>query len=162
MACICQPPQPADPTKDLRADEVLVIFGDSASIANHFPQAVLQVNDDEIFSVKRDHKGDMALEVKGIASDGEIVFRVDENGVITGSDVHLLRPDKSTVLIEAASGSLLLRARYLNKQVFKVEGKIPYRGKTIPIQLQDSQDNCLRNFHIRLNADGNGIILAPG
>jgi hypothetical protein len=134
-----------DKDAPLRTDEVLVIFGDCASVANNFPHTVLRVNDDRILSLHSDGKGNMALEVKSIAPDGKVVFQVDEDGVFIGrdADVHLFHPDKSTVLLKDAFGAVLLRARYINKQAFSVQGKIPYRGRIVPVQLPGLHDGCL-------------------
>lgn len=60
---------------------------------------------------------------------------MDANGIVIGRNVgiHVLRPDKSTVLIEDDFGETVLRARYLNPQAFQVDGSIPYRGRIIPL-----------------------------
>jgi autotransporter adhesin len=55
----------------------------------------------------------------------------------------MLRPDKSTILIQNEFGGNILKARFMNPMVFSVSGTLLYKGNTIPVDNPNMIDTCL-------------------
>ena len=68
----------------------------------------------------------MLVDIRSL--DQTILVRLDKNGLRTISGIYMLRPDKSTVILENQYGSELLYARYLNPRAFTLRGVITSDG----------------------------------
>jgi hypothetical protein len=74
-----------------------------------------------------------------------ILVRVNKDGIVKNSDdLSVLRPNKSTLLIEDSFGQEFFRANFLNPHAFEISGKIVYCGKATEIKnlMPFSQGAC--------------------
>lgn len=109
--------------------QMTVIMPHSAFVNNQFSHTILEVNDKSIIGIKHQADGSLALLVNMTLEDGRVVFKLDESGVRAINGLFLLRPDKSTVLVEDPAGGELFRARYINSGAFSIEGKAIAEGR---------------------------------
>jgi hypothetical protein len=128
----------------LRPGDVLLLLGKSTFIADTFPHTILRVSNRNVLSIDRTTSGSFTLSVDVRGADNVEVFRLDRDGFRAASGVHMLRPDKSTILFEDAYGKELMRARFLNPSAFSLSGSLDnlnFTGRRWPIVL--SPNLCL-------------------
>jgi len=113
----------------------MVIAGDSADITGSFPHTILMVGSFSVLSVDRvENSGNLAISVDMRDQSNRVAFRIDKNGIVNRSQLIVLRPDKSTLLLQDEYGKEVFRARYRNPQVFEVNGQVAYCGRLLRLQ----------------------------
>jgi hypothetical protein len=130
---------PMPPTNCVIAgDNVAVFVGSSmGTITNTFPHTIMEIAKHKVVSIDRSESGSLFLTVEMRDSANRIILRLNRNGFVLSSayDLRPLRPDKSTLIIEDATGNELLHARFLNPQAFSISGTVHYLQKSVPLQL---------------------------
>jgi hypothetical protein len=116
--------------------EVTLIIGDSADITGTFPHTFLSIGGFPVLSVDRvsSSSEDLSLSVDLRDQSNRIAFRMNKDGVVNKTNLILLHPDKSTLLLQDEYGVDIFRARFLNPKVFEVSGKVSYCGQLLPVQ----------------------------
>jgi gas vesicle protein len=136
-------PTPTNKCGTIPADDVIVLLGATAFVTHDFPHPILRVGNQSVLSLERLAPGSLVLSVEMRALDNRIIARLDRNGFITNSNYYLLRPDKSTAIIENEYGEEILNAQFLNRQAFRVSGTLQYRNRRIPLELPGFTDVCI-------------------
>ena len=102
---------------------IVAIAGENAAIVKNFPYTALKVKNSEV-GVDKSPSGGVSLRVDMRDANGDIIIKLDENGVRGDGSLVPLRPDRSTVLLEDRKGHEVFRARYLNENAFEFSGHI--------------------------------------
>jgi len=130
-----------------RGDDVLISFGThgNGSITNKFPHTIVAVEREPVIVVDRTDLGLLVLEVDMRDSENRIVAKLDRNGFVVNNKytLYMLRPDKSTILIEDEYGKEVLRTRFSNPRAFSISGTLYYKGKSLPIDLPGMINSCV-------------------
>ena len=135
-ACLADGEEPGE-------GQILTIFGDNSDILRMFPHGVLEVGDTQAIAVDRESNSNaIALSLDFRDAQNRIALRVNKDGVVNRSPLILLRPNKSTFLVEDVFGKEMLRAEYVNPKVFKVTGKAVYCGQLFDVQPQNIHNSC--------------------
>jgi membrane protein implicated in regulation of membrane protease activity len=106
-------------------NDVTVIWEDNAAVVNHFPATILEIGDTPVISVDRvpGSQQELALSADFRTKNNEIAIQVNKNGVVNRTQkLILMRPNKSTFLIEDSFGKEFFRAVYVNAKTFQVSG----------------------------------------
>lgn len=116
---------------------VTVIVGKTAFRTDRLliPDTILQVAETKVISLDRvADSNDLSLQLNFTDSRNRILLRLDKNGAVNRAQgLILLRPDRSTFLVEDAYGREFLKATYLNSSAFEISGYGVYCGKVFPI-----------------------------
>lgn len=125
--------------------EVLIILGSNTDIGSGSHFVIFSVGGFPVISADRiADSSDLYLSVDFRDQNNRITFRMDKDGVVNKSNLILLRPDKSTFLLQDEYGEEIFRARFINPKTFEVSGKVTYCGKPFPVQASFASGLCLR------------------
>lgn len=137
--------------------DVAVFVGSTVeTITNKFPHTILQVRKRRVIYLDRTETGSLVLSLEMRDAANRLIARVDRNGFVVSSayDVHLLRPDKSTVIIDDEFGNEMVRARFLNPKAFSISGVVIYGGTRIPLNLgAPGSSICMSNSGVDISID---------
>jgi hypothetical protein len=123
--------------------DIVVIAGTNAAVTNSFPYSILNISKENVITIDRiDGSGTIALGVESRDQNGRIIFRLNKDGVINNSRFSVLRPNKSTMLLEDEFGREVMRAEFINPHAVTVTGYVFYCGKAVPIELPMFSNNC--------------------
>lgn len=126
---------------------ITVLYGDNNAVqVVSLPYTIVEIGDTPVVSASRIKEGsnEVYLSIDFRDSSGKVAVRVDNNGVLNPSgDLFVLRPDKSTVLIDDAFGREVFRANYLNPHAFQISGELRYCGKSISLLQQRLHGTCV-------------------
>ena len=116
-------------------------------VTNKFPHTVLQVKGQSVVSIDRLEDGSVVLSVEMRDTSNRIIARLNKNGFVVNSGyaLYMLRPDKSTVIIEDQYGKEVLNARFLNRQAFRLSGVLQYKTTAFPLELPNFKNSCFSN-----------------
>ena len=126
-------------------DNAILYTSDMAPPLNQVPFNILKINDTPVISFdQRPGSSDIYLSVDFRDQRNRILIQVNQNGIIQGTyNLWVLRPDKSTLLIEDDQGREFFRATYLNPHAFKISGKVVYCGAALDMmEFKRSTHNC--------------------
>lgn len=130
----------------IRPDATTVLIGNgNAAITDSLPSSVLQVGDAPVIAFdQKPNSGEMYLSIDFRDNQNRVILRVNKNGIVSRTaQLAVLRPNKSTLLIEDDFGKEFLRASFLNPHAFEVTGKIVYCGKAIELtKLFPATNSC--------------------
>jgi len=129
----------------IQSNDVVLFLGTNAMVTNKFPHTVVKVHGKDAVSLDRIEDGSLVLSVDMRDASNRIVARLNKNGFVVNSNypLFMLRPDKSTVIIEDQFGEEMLHARFLNRQAFSLSGVLHYKGTTIPLEAPFMQRSCV-------------------
>ena len=152
-------PTPPNSCGKTSSDDVSIILGTHRNVAvtNKFPHVILNMRNRDVISIDRGSAGSLVLTVDTRDTSGKIIASLSKDGFVVSKnyELYLLRPDKSTVIIEDGYGKAVLKARFMNPTTFALEGLVQSGGQAIPLDFPSFlQDDCF--FHsgtedIRLN-----------
>jgi hypothetical protein len=85
--------------------------------------------------------------------DGTLIVRFDETGFEVNPGLLKRHPDKSTLIVEDTHGNQVVKARYANRRVFSLEGKIDINGQIVTIPAVNIRRGCFSGVGaaIRIN-----------
>jgi len=126
--------------------QILIVFGDNADIEEKLPHDILEIGDFPMIAIDRVENSDaIALSLDFRDNQNRIALRIDKNGAVNRTALILLHPDKSTFLIQDSFGQEMLRATYVNRKVFEINGKAIYCGKIFDLQPSFLHHSCAMN-----------------
>lgn len=113
----------------------LLLFPDNnVQLVDTVPYTVVRVGSRDVIAFDHNPYGpEIYLSVDFRDENNKIMVRIDKNGIFNPRGLNVLRPDKSTLLIEDSYGNDFFRATFLNPHAFQVSGKIIYCGKPADI-----------------------------
>ena len=117
----------------VRKDSITIITKSNAFITNVFPHTIVQLGNHRAIGITHQSDGSLAIILDIRDSNGRISVRLDENGLRAAPGTYILRPSKSTVVVEDSFGNEIFHAHYLNKRTFVIEGYVMYQNKKYPI-----------------------------
>jgi hypothetical protein len=139
-------PTNACSAQDQGSQVVTVLIDDNAFMQKGLPTTILEVGDTPVITVDRvpSAKDELALSVNFRDSRNQIAIQVNKDGMVNRtSGLILLRPDKSTFLIEDQFGKEFFRAVYVNPRTFRVSGNGIYCGRIFQIAFPTMHSSCL-------------------
>lgn len=126
---------------------VTVIAGDNTFVEEKFPATLLRIGSTPVITLDRSATDDPHSVVLGLDfrdNKNRIVLRIDRNGtVLRTSQLIMLHPNKSTLLLEDQFGNEFMRASYLNPSAFEIQGSGIYCGRVFRIQMDLFSDACM-------------------
>jgi len=129
-----------------QADDVFVFLGthSNATFTNKFPHTILLIHKHQVISIDRSEAGSLVLSVDMRDTAGRVIAKLSKNGFVVSKnyDLYLLRPDKSTLIIEDGMGKEILKARFINPKAFAIEGTVQYQDRLFPLELAGFSNNC--------------------
>ncbi len=140
-------PMPPNICHQIQSNDVAVFLGTNAMVTNKFPHTILQVQGQSVVSIDRLENGSVVLSVEMRDTSNRIIARLNKNGFVVNSSyaLYMLRPDKSTIIIEDQYGKEVLNARFLNRQAFRLNGVLQYRATAFPLDLPNFKNSCFSN-----------------
>lgn len=131
----------------LALGELLVMTGDNADITSNFPHTILRVGGFPLLSVDRvEGSNSLAVSIDMRDRKNRVAFRMDKDGVVNRSNLIVLHPDKSTLLLQDDFGKEVLRAQFLNVNTFRITGSVAYCGHLFAVQSPNMSRICTSGF----------------
>jgi hypothetical protein len=127
----------------LRDDDYLIITGGLTSVVRTFPYSPLSVSGGVNVMFSKSKDGMLVLSIDIRDRDHSIIVQFSEDGFAVNPNLIKLHPDKSTLIVENLRGDPVLKARYINKRTFSLEGKILVNGKVVDIPYAQFDHACL-------------------
>jgi hypothetical protein len=133
-------------TSIAKPHDVVVSLGThgNTSLINNFPHTLVAIDMKPVVTVDRTQTGLLVLSVEMRDSENRIIARLDRNGFIVNNryTLYMLRPDKSSILLENEYGEDILKTRFMNPQSFSITGIIYYKGKSIALDPPNITNLC--------------------
>ncbi len=109
---------------------------DSAALTDRLPSSIIEIGKTPVVAFdQKPHSPEIYISVDFRDVKNRILVRVNKNGMVDRTpELSVLRPDKSTLLIEDGFGQEFFRAEFLNPHAFQISGRIVYCGKSIEIK----------------------------
>jgi hypothetical protein len=119
-------------------DDLILMIGTNAFIADKFPHTVIAINCDNILSVERDANGRIGVTLAILDKDGKVVVSVD-HGQFTVNKNNFFRINryhsKSTISVIDQSNQEVLYLHLANRNLLQLRARFNYRG--VPIHIDD-------------------------
>ncbi|HTB95477.1 MAG TPA: hypothetical protein VK716_00595 [Terracidiphilus sp.] len=115
----------------IQPNTMTVLYGNgSAALTNK--SAILKIANFPVISYDKKPNSDVYLSVDFRDELNRILLRVNGNGIVRNTpSLSVLRPDKSTLLVEDVYGREFFRITYINQHAFQLSGNIVYCGKAL-------------------------------
>ena len=101
--------------KGMGSDDVIVLLGESnAAMTNIFPHTIIRVRGHDVISVDKDSAGALVIDMEIRGVDNKIIARLNKSGFVVNrnSELQVLRPDASTLVVEDEYGTRALYVRF--------------------------------------------------
>ena len=133
-------PMPSNPCREPiipTPSAVVVFYGKSAAWADRFPFAAIKIHGETILAF---HKRDDGVAIDAIVkgSDGRLIAKISKNAYVVNRNntLRMIRPDRSTLIVEDERGRQALNVRHLNRRAVKITGLL-YYGPGLAITITD-------------------------
>jgi hypothetical protein len=130
------------PGIDVERDD-FIITGTTTNVVGHFPYPILTMRGRVVISIGISQDGLYVLSMDVRKRDGSMLVRLDNNGFEVNPLLFKRHPDKSTLIVEDAFGSEVFYARYANKRLFRVRGKLNIDGQEFDIPYAGVTGGCI-------------------
>jgi hypothetical protein len=124
-------------------------------VINKFPHSILQIHGHDVISIDRGEGGSLVMSVDMRDNVNKIIANLSKDGFIVSRnyELYMLRPDKSTVIIEDGFGREIIKARFLNPKAFALEGTVQYGDKAFPLEVQGFYGLCSGHSTVDIKID---------
>jgi hypothetical protein len=121
-------------------DDVAVMIGTNAYIANRFPHTAISVNCDRVVSIDKDVNGRVGVTMTIVDRDGRVIVELDHGRFKVNSNNYFRierHGSRSTLSVVDQFNREVLYLHLPNKNVLQLRALFNYRG--VPIRFDDSR-----------------------
>jgi hypothetical protein len=143
---VCRPRLPGMPIAFPNKNTVFIFLGTHGNVGytSEFPKTILSIDGHDVVSVDRTLAGSLVVSIDIRDTAGRIIAKLNKDGFIVSKDydLYLLRPDKSTLIVDDVYGNQMLKAHFINPTAFSVEGTLQYQGNVFELDKNGMWNSC--------------------
>lgn len=128
-------PMPEHPCRNsMKQDDVAVLLGADAVVADTFPVSILTVEGKDRLALDREADGSIALSLDILKEDGGVLIKIAKGEfVVPESPLYKQRKDRNTLQVTDPSRTQVLIMRFINEQTILIDAVLRYPGVDAPI-----------------------------